>query len=64
MAGSRRKHGAEFKREAVRLTYEPGRTVAEVAADEDLLARVARLESVEAEVANLKVALQTLLEDR
>ncbi len=64
MAGSRRKHSAEFKREAVRLTYEPGRTVAEVAADEDLLARVARLESVEAEVANLKVALQTLLEDR
>jgi transposase len=33
MAESRRKHSAEFKREAVRLTYEPGRTVKEVAAD-------------------------------
>jgi transposase len=31
MSESRRKHSAEFKREAVRLTYEPGRTVAEVA---------------------------------
>jgi len=31
MARSRRKHSAEFKREAVRLTLEPGRTVAEVA---------------------------------
>ena len=33
MAGSRRKHSAEFKREAVRLTYEPGRTIGEVAGD-------------------------------
>ena len=33
MARSRRKHSAEFKREAVRLTQEPGRTVGEVAAN-------------------------------
>ena len=33
MARSRRKHSAEFKREAVRLTLEPGRTVSEVAAN-------------------------------
>ena len=33
MAKSRRKHSAEFKREAVRLTLEPGRTVKEVAAN-------------------------------
>jgi transposase len=43
MAGSRRKHSAEFKREAVRLTREPGRTVGEVAAslgiDRSLLQR-------------------------
>ena len=32
MAGSRRKHSAEFKREAVRLSHEPDRTVGEVAA--------------------------------
>jgi len=31
MARSRRKHRAEFKRDAVRLTHEPGRTVGEVA---------------------------------
>jgi transposase len=31
MARSRRKHSAEFKREAVRLSREPGRTVVEVA---------------------------------
>ena len=33
MAESRRKHSDEFKREAVRLTYEPGRSVAAVATD-------------------------------
>jgi transposase len=33
MSKSRRKYSAEFKREAVRLTQEPGRTVAEVAAN-------------------------------
>ena len=33
MARSRRKHSAEFKREAVRLSREPGRTVGEVAAN-------------------------------
>ena len=33
MARSRRKHSGEFKREAVRLTREPGRTVGEVAAN-------------------------------
>jgi transposase len=33
MAESRRRHSAEFKREAVRLTYESGRKVSEVAAD-------------------------------
>ena len=33
MARSRRKHSAEFKREAVRLASEPGRTVREVAAN-------------------------------
>ena len=33
MARSRRKHSAEFKREAVRLSLEPGRTVGEVAAN-------------------------------
>lgn len=33
MARSRRKHSAEFKREAVRLTLEPGRAVGEVAAN-------------------------------
>lgn len=33
MAKSRRKHSAEFKREAVQLTLEPGRTVGEVAAN-------------------------------
>ena len=33
MARSRRKHSAEFKREAVRLTLERGRTVGEVAAN-------------------------------
>jgi transposase len=33
MARSRRKHSSEFKREAVRLTLEPGRTVSEVAAN-------------------------------
>ena len=33
MAKSRRKHSAEFKREAVRLASEPGRTVREVAAN-------------------------------
>jgi transposase len=32
MAGKRRKHSAEFKREAVRLSHEPDRTVGEVAA--------------------------------
>lgn len=31
MTRSRRKHSPEFKREAVRLSREPGRTVAEVA---------------------------------
>ena len=31
MSKSRRKYSAEFKHEAVRLTQEPGRTVAEVA---------------------------------
>ncbi len=31
MARSRRKHSSEFKRDAVRLTHEPGRTVGEVA---------------------------------
>ncbi len=31
MAKSRRKYSAEFKREAVRLSREPGRTVGEVA---------------------------------
>lgn len=31
MTKSRRKHSPEFKREAVRLSREPGRTVAEVA---------------------------------
>lgn len=31
MARSRRKHSPEFKREAVRLTYEEGRTVGGVA---------------------------------
>lgn len=31
MGRSRRKHSPEFKREAVRMTLEPGRTVAEVA---------------------------------
>ena len=31
LARSRRKHRAEFKRDAVRLTHEPGRTVGEVA---------------------------------
>ena len=31
MGRSRRKHSAEFKRDAVRLTHEPGRTVGEVA---------------------------------
>ena len=31
MAKSRRKYSAEFKREAVRLTREPGRTVGDVA---------------------------------
>ena len=33
MAKPRRKYSAEFKREAVQLTLEPGRTVAEVAAN-------------------------------
>ena len=33
MARSRRKHSAEFKREAVRLANEPGRTLNEVAAN-------------------------------
>jgi len=33
MGRSRRKHSAEFKREAVRMTLEPGRTVSEVAAN-------------------------------
>ena len=33
MADPRRKHSAEFKREAVRLTNEPGRSVSEVADD-------------------------------
>jgi len=33
MAEFRRMHSAEFKREAVRLTYEPGHTVTQVAAD-------------------------------
>jgi len=33
MARARRKHSSEFKREAVRLTLEPGRTVREVAAN-------------------------------
>ena len=33
MARSRRKHSAEFKREAVRLSREAGRTVGEVAAN-------------------------------
>ena len=33
MSKSRRKYSAEFKHEAVRLTLEPGRTVAEVAAN-------------------------------
>lgn len=32
MADSRRKHSAEFKREAVRLSREPGRTIGAVAA--------------------------------
>ena len=32
MAGSRRKHSAEFKREAVRLSREADRTVGEVSA--------------------------------
>ena len=31
MVRSRRKHSSEFKRDAVRLTHEPGRTVGEVA---------------------------------
>ena len=31
MARTRRKHSPEFKREAVRMTLEPGRTVGEVA---------------------------------
>ena len=31
MGRSRRKHSAEFKLEAVRMTFEPGRTVGEVA---------------------------------
>ena len=31
MVRSRRKHSAEFKRDAVRLTHEPGRTIGEVA---------------------------------
>ena len=33
MAKPRRRHSAEFKREAVRLTNEPGRTLNEVAAN-------------------------------
>jgi len=33
MSKSRRKYSAEFKHEAVRLTQEPGRTVAEIAAN-------------------------------
>lgn len=33
MAKPRRTHSAEFKREAVRLTQEPGRTLKEVAAN-------------------------------
>ena len=33
MARSRRKHSAEFKREAVRLSREAGRTVGDVAAN-------------------------------
>jgi transposase len=33
MSKSRRKYSAEFKREAVRLTHEPGRTIGEVAAN-------------------------------
>ena len=33
MARSRRKHSSEFKREAVRLSREAGRTVVEVAAN-------------------------------
>lgn len=33
MSKSRRKYSAEFKREAVQLTLEPGRTVGEVAAN-------------------------------
>jgi transposase len=33
MSKSRRKYSAEFKREAVQLTLEPGRTVCEVAAN-------------------------------
>jgi transposase len=43
MAKSRRKHSAEFKREAVRLASEPGRTMREVASnlgvDRNLLQR-------------------------
>ena len=35
MARSRRKHRAEFYRDAVRLTHDPGSTVGEVAASED-----------------------------
>jgi len=35
MARSRRKHRAEFYRDAVRLTHEPGRTVGDVAASAD-----------------------------
>ena len=33
MSKSRRKYSAEFKHEAVRMTQEPGRTVAEAAAN-------------------------------
>jgi transposase-like protein len=33
MSKSRRKYSAEFKREAVQLTLEPGRTVGEIAAN-------------------------------
>lgn len=43
MAKSRRTYSAEFKRDAVQLTHEPGRTVGEVAAglgiDRSLLQR-------------------------
>jgi len=35
MARSRRKHSAEFKRDAVRLKHEPGHTVGDVAAGAD-----------------------------